>query len=38
MCKDAQSLQRQHRTFWHKLIGIKEIYVCQKCGYQLKIR
>ena len=38
MCDHSQYLQRQHRTLWHKILGIKELYVCQNCGYQFRIR
>jgi rubrerythrin len=38
MCQHGNLLQRQHRTFWQKLMGVKEVYVCSNCGYVLKIR
>lgn len=38
MCQHGIYLQRLHRTFFQKLIGIKEVYVCSKCGYVLKVR
>ncbi len=38
MCQHGIYLQRQRRTFFQKLIGIKEIYVCSNCGYVLKVK
>ncbi|PAW09655.1 hypothetical protein B6K85_16060 [Vibrio sp. V1B] len=38
MCNHGVYLQRQQRSWIQKLIGIKEVYVCSKCGYVLKLR
>ncbi|PAW09656.1 hypothetical protein B6K85_16065 [Vibrio sp. V1B] len=37
-CKHNIYLQRHRRTFWQKLIGIKEVYVCSRCGYMLRVK
>ncbi|NOJ17451.1 hypothetical protein F0239_08205 [Vibrio jasicida] len=38
MCEHGIYLQRRPRTFMQKILGIKEVYVCSKCGYVLKLR
>lgn len=38
MCNHSAHLQRQHRTFWHKIMGVKELYVCTKCGHVVKVK
>jgi rubrerythrin len=38
MCQHGIYLQRLRRTLFQKLIGIKEVYVCSKCGHILKIK
>ncbi|ALM72244.1 conserved hypothetical protein [Vibrio vulnificus YJ016] len=38
MCNHSIHLQRHHRSFWQKIIGIKEIYICQNCGHTIKVR
>ncbi|EOV0117840.1 hypothetical protein ACTNIH_000704 [Vibrio parahaemolyticus] len=37
MCTHGAYLQRVPRNFFQKLLGIKEVYVCTKCGYVLKV-
>ncbi|PCD88956.1 hypothetical protein COR52_07430 [Vibrio mediterranei] len=38
MCKHGNLLQRQKRTLWQKLRGIKEIYVCSRCGHIVTVK
>ncbi|CAK6716535.1 conserved hypothetical protein [Vibrio harveyi] len=38
MCNHGVYLQRQQRSWFQKLIGIKEVYVCSKCGHEIKLR
>lgn len=38
MCEHGIYLQRRQRTFFEKILGIKEVYVCSKCGHVLKLR
>ncbi|PAW09654.1 hypothetical protein B6K85_16055 [Vibrio sp. V1B] len=38
MCKHGGYLQRRQRRLWEKLVGIKEVYVCSRCGYIKRVR
>lgn len=38
MCEHGIYLKRRQRTFLEKILGIKEVYVCSKCGHVLKLR
>ncbi|CAH1524260.1 Uncharacterised protein [Vibrio owensii] len=37
-CQHGIYLKRQKRTLLQKLMGIKELYVCTKCGYIIKVK
>ncbi|CAE6933933.1 hypothetical protein ACOMICROBIO_NCLOACGD_03554 [Vibrio sp. B1ASS3] len=37
-CQHGIYLKRQKRTLLQKLMGIKELYVCTKCGHIIKVK
>ncbi|SUP44183.1 Uncharacterised protein [Vibrio furnissii] len=37
-CNHLGSLQRVKRNIWHKFFGIREVYMCQKCGKKVTFR
>ena len=37
-CDHKNQLIRQHRNLWDKLSGVKEVYMCKKCGKIIKLR
>ncbi|WP_169795772.1 hypothetical protein [Vibrio tritonius] len=37
-CDHKNQLIRQHRNVWDKLSGVKEVYMCKKCGEIIKLR
>ncbi|ADT85639.1 hypothetical protein VFA_000583 [Vibrio furnissii CIP 102972] len=37
-CNHTNQLQRLRRTFWQKMLGVKEVYVCKHCGQIVKIK
>lgn len=38
MCNHNVYFKRTRRTLWHKLLGIKELYICSKCKHVIKIK
>ena len=37
-CDHQGQLMRQHRSFLDKMLGVKHVYVCKKCGKRIKLR
>ena len=37
-CDHKNHLQRQHRSLWQKLTGIKEVYICRQCGEKVIVK
>lgn len=38
MCRHNLYYQKRKRTFFQKICGFKEVYICTNCGYLLKVR
>ncbi|EIL2909412.1 hypothetical protein QPB21_002322 [Vibrio alginolyticus] len=37
-CCDSVHLRRRRRTFWERLVGIKEVYICSNCHKETPLK